>query len=328
MTHTPHPEISIIIPVYRSAAWLGDLILEVQAVLNRMGKSHEIILVDDCSPDHTWQVIQKLAQTMTAVSGLRLMHNEGQVRATLCGLAHAAGEVVITMDDDFQHRPDQLPVLIEALENHPEMDCVLGIFEDKKHALYRNLGSRLVNGLNRLAFNLPPGMRSSGFRALRRQLVDVLLTYKIHNPSLAFMIFSSTHHILNVPLTHADRRAGKSNYTLRKQLRLAVANICHASLLPLRVVSLAGLATSGLSLILMLFYLVRYLLGAILLPGWTTIILLLTFFSGIILFALGVIGEYLFMVLKEVRGRPLYVIREKTPVAIARRERREGLNDE
>ncbi len=232
------------------------------------------------------------------------------MRAKLSGLAHASGDLVVTMDDDFQHRPDQIPIMIEALENHPDMDCALGIFGDKKHALYRNLGSRLVNWLNRLAFNLPPGIRSSGFRVLRRQLVDALLTYDIHNPSLAFLIFSSTHQVMNVPLQHAARRSGQSNYTLRKQLRLAFDNICHASMLPLRAVSLAGLATASLSLMLMLFYLVRHLLGAILVPGWTTIILLLTFFSGMILFALGVIGEYLFMVLKEVRGRPLAFIRE------------------
>ncbi len=316
----PPPDLSIVIPVYRSAPWLKDLIGEISDLLQNLGKRYEIILVDDCSPDNAWQVIQELARAMAAVSGLRLMHNEGQVRATLCGLAHTSGDLVVTMDDDFQHRPDQIPILINALENNGHIDCVLGIFEAKKHALYRNLGSRLVNWLNRLAFNLPPGIRSSGFRALRRQLVDVLLTYDIHNPSLAFLIFSSTHQVMNVPLQHAARRSGQSNYTLRKQLRLAFDNICHASMLPLRAVSLAGLAASSLSLMLMLFYLVRYLLGAILVPGWTTIILLLTFFSGMILFALGVIGEYLFMVLKEVRGRPLYFIREKSPVSVALRD--------
>ncbi|WP_045217516.1 glycosyltransferase family 2 protein [Desulfonatronovibrio magnus] len=309
------PEISIVIPVYRSAPWLEELIQEVSQVLENHSLSHEIILIDDSSPDNSWQVIKDIAKNNTAVRGFQLMNNEGQIRATLCGLRHSQGNIVVTMDDDFQHRPDQILLLIDALNNNPEMDCVLGVFESKKHSLYRNLGSRIINRLNQSAFNMPKGISSSGFRAMRRKLVDAVCAHNILNPSLAMLIFSSTRRVMNITLEHASRRAGKSNYTLRKQFRLAFDNICHASMLPLRLVSLTGLAASGLSLALMIFYFLRYLLGAIHVPGWTTIILLLTFFSGVILFALGVIGEYLFMVLKEVRGSPLYFIRATTASA-------------
>ncbi|WP_291321200.1 glycosyltransferase family 2 protein [Desulfonatronospira sp.] len=311
------PDISIVIPAYKSSAWLNDLVRETASTLNSLELSHEIIIVDDCSPDSTWDVIARTAQDLPNVRGIQLMNNEGQVRATLCGLQHSRGDIVITMDDDFQHRPDQLQRLIQALEHNPEMDCVMGVFEHKKHSFYRNLGSRIINRLNQTAFNMPRGLRSSGFRAMRRQLVEVICAHRILNPSLSMLIFSSTRRVMNISLEHSPRRAGKSNYTLRRQFRLAFDNICHASMLPLRLVSLTGLAASGLSLALMLFYFVRYLLGAILVPGWTTIILLLTFFSGVILFALGVIGEYLFMVLKEVRGRPLYFVRKSLPDANA-----------
>ncbi len=307
------PEISIIIPVYKSSLWLKELVQEVSSVLQGQSLTYEIILVDDSSPDDSWEIISGMASDNIHVRGFQLMNNEGQVRATLCGLHHSRGDIVITMDDDFQHRPDQLPLLIKALSDHPEIDCVMGVFEQKKHSFYRNLGSRIINRLNQAAFKMPRGLRSSGFRAMRRQLVEVICSHQILNPSLSMLIFSSTRRVMNISLQHSPRREGKSNYTLRKQFRLAFDNICHASMLPLRLVSLTGIAASGLSLALMIFYFMRYLLGAIHVPGWTTIILLLTFFSGVILFALGVIGEYLFMVLKEVRGRPLYFVRRSLP---------------
>lgn len=312
MSAKKNPNVSVVIPVYKSCSWLWNLVQEISSVFQGLKKSHEIILVDDCSPDNAWQTIQELAAFAPHVRGFRLMRNEGQVRATLCGLAHSQGDIVVTMDDDFQHRPDQLPILIKALEDNPDMDCVLGIFDHKQHTLYRNLGSRFIQWMNRLAFGLPKNIGSSGFRAMRRELVQVICSYHILHPSLPLLIFSSTQRVMNVSLVHAPRRAGKSNYTLRKQIRLAFDNICQASMLPLRVVSAAGLFASGLSLVLMVFYLLRYLLGAITVPGWTTMVLLLTFFSGVILFALGVIGEYLFMVLKEVRQRPMYFVREST----------------
>ncbi|MFW6005016.1 MAG: glycosyltransferase, partial [Desulfonatronovibrionaceae bacterium] len=131
------PRISVVIPVYRSASWLKDLTREISSVLTGLSLGYEIILVDDCSPDSSWQVIKEISLSNPAVRGFQLMHNEGQVRATLCGLQHSKGAVVITMDDDFQHRPDQLLLLIKTLESNPDMDCVLGVFDQKRHSFYR-----------------------------------------------------------------------------------------------------------------------------------------------------------------------------------------------
>ena len=136
--------LSIVIPVYRSAGCLPELIRQLKAVLDARGRTWEAILVDDCSPDASWSAIRALAARHPEVRGIQLMHNEGQVRATLCGLAHASAPVVATMDDDLQHRPDQLPALLEALEADSGLDCVFGVFEEKRHAAYRNWGSALI----------------------------------------------------------------------------------------------------------------------------------------------------------------------------------------
>lgn len=310
MNDATFSRISIVIPVYKSGLWLGELADAISFAVAPWCGNHEIIFVDDCSPDDTWNRIQDLCRANPHIKGVHLMHNEGQAKATLCGLAHASGEVVVTMDDDFQHLPSELPKLLKALAEESELDCVVGYFMEKQHSSYRNLGSCLIQKINALAFQLPKGVRSSAFRCIRRAVVDAILAQRMMNPAITVLLFSCTRRVISIPVGHAPRRFGHSNYTLFKQLRLALDIITNATMLPLRAVSAFGLATCGLSMILMLYYLIRFFLGKINEPGFITLVLLLTFFSGAILLALGVIGEYIVRVLREVRQRPMYFIRE------------------
>jgi len=302
--------ISVVIPVYRSGRWLGDLAQAIADALRPQCRDYEIIFVDDSSPDDTWEEVAALARANPKVKGLHLMSNEGQTKATLCGLAHASGDVVITMDDDFQHAPDEMHKLLAALREHPDIDCVHGCFEEKKHVLYRNLGSRLVHKINERAFRLPRGVTSSGFRAMRRPVVDAVLAHRSLNPALPVLIFGSTRRVMSIPVKHAVRRGGRSNYTLAKQFRLAFDDICNATMAPLRAVSAVGLVACGLSMLLGIYYGVEFAMGNIRQPGFVTIVLLLIFFSGTILLALGIMGEYMARVLREVSRRPLYIVRE------------------
>jgi dolichol-phosphate mannosyltransferase/undecaprenyl-phosphate 4-deoxy-4-formamido-L-arabinose transferase len=153
-------------------------------------------------------------------------------------------------------------------------------------------------------------VRSSAFRALRRPVVDAIVGQRTMNPSIAVLLFGTTTRVASVAVEHGQRHAGRSNYSFAKQLRLALDNICTATVTPLRVVSAIGLATCTLSAILVCFYLYRYFAGMIRVQGWATTVLLLTFFSGVILLSLGVFGEYLVRVLREVRGRPMYIVRQ------------------
>ncbi len=310
MSTTTPVSLSIVIPVYRSAPCLPELIRQLASVLGAHGRTWEAILVDDCSPDDSWSVIRQLAAEHPQVRGIQLMHNEGQVRATLCGLAAAAAPVIATMDDDLQHRPDQLPKLLAALDANPDLDAVLGFFEEKHHAAYRNLGSALIRRVNAFSFGLPKGIRTSAFRVMRRRLVDALLEYRTASPVISVLIFSTTRRVISIPVEHSPRFAGRSNYSLARQFRMAFDTICNVTLLPLRLASGLGFIACAASLLLTAWFLIQFLMGRIRVPGWTTVVLLVTFFSGVILLAVGMIGEYMVRVLHEVRQRPACFVRE------------------
>lgn len=312
MNNPQNPALSVVIPVYNASGSLSELLRQLVGVLSKSESGYEIILVDDCSPDNSWQVIQELALLYPQIRGFQLMHNEGQATATLCGMARAAGEIVVTMDDDLQHPPDQLPRLLETLKAHPEIDCVLGYFEEKHHAFYRNVGSALIRKINAAAFGLPASVRSSAFRALRRPVLDAIVNQRTMSAAMPALLFGTTRRVMSIPVDHAPRHAGKSSYSFGKQLALALDNICNATMLPLRLVSVLGLLMCALSMVLVVFYLTRYFMGIIQVAGWATVVLLLTFFSGVTLLSLGVFGEYLVRVLREVRQRPMYVVRETT----------------
>lgn len=318
--HADSVKISVVIPVYKSGPCLPELLRQLTDQLERMRGPHEIILVDDDSPDDTWNVVQELVPRYPRVTASRLMRNSGQARATLCGISHARGEIVVTMDDDLQHRPDQLPKLVDALDNNPGADCVFGYFEQKRHAGYRNIGSRVIRWVNARAFGLPRDIRSSSFRAMRRPVAAALATHGTANPAIPALVYGTTRRIISIPVEHAPRHAGESNYTLSKQLRLALDNICNVSMLPLRAVSVMGLAICFLGAVFVVNVLVRYMLGRIGVAGWTTVVILVSFFSGITLLSLGIIGEYMVRVLREVHGAPRYVERETIGRSAAGRE--------
>ena len=309
--NAPTKSITVVVPVYNSSDCLPEFMRQLTQELDALGANYDVVLVEDCSPDNSWEVLQELVPQYPRASIIQLMQNEGQARATLCGLAHAKGDIVITMDDDLQHRPDQLPKLIDALLSDPGLDCVFGCFAEKHHAGYRNLASKAIRQINARAFGLPKDVRSSGFRVMHRKVAAAMVAQKTANPAIPALLFGSTRRVKSVAVEHAPRFAGTSNYTLAKQFRLAFDNICTVTMLPLRAVSALGLLVCTLSGGLVLFYLTRYLLGRIGVPGWTTVVILLAFFSGVILLSLGVMGEYLVRVLREVRQAPMYVVRNK-----------------
>lgn len=302
--------ISIVIPVYNSAPCLVPLVAQLETSLRTLAPVYEIIFVEDDSPDDSWEILTSIQKENRNVSIYRLMRNAGQHAATLCGLSHARFEVVVTMDDDLQHRPDQLVHLVTELLNHPETDCVFGIFKKKFHKPYRNFGSDLIRSINNKAFGLPRDKGTSGFRVMKHSLAKAMAEQKSVNPSLPVILFNCTRKVRSVEVAHAPRYAGESNYTLVKQFRLAFDNICNATMLPLRLVSMAGVTLSGISVLLSLQVLFKYFTGIINAPGWTTVVLLICFFSGMIMLSLGIIGEYLVRVLREVNKKPLYIVRE------------------
>lgn len=283
----------------------------LRRVLDELGREDEIIFVDDASCDDSWEVIARLAQQDPHVQGIRLMNNSGQARATLCGIKHASGQYVATMDDDLQQYPEDLPKLITALDTCPDVDCAIGEFEQKRHSFYRNIGSRLMYRIYAHAFELPRGIRTSSFRVMRKNVARTLTSYETRNPVLSGLLFSTTKRVVNVPVRHALRQQGQSGYSIAGQISLALDSICSFTNIPLRLITALGITSFALAVLFAGLLLALKLLDRISVPGWTTVVLLILGFSGLIMLSLGIVGEYLVRIIRELSGVPLYIERDR-----------------
>lgn len=296
------------IPCYRSGEWLADLVERVSLAMENL--DHEIILVNDCSPDNiTWPAIFGIARDNDHVRGIDLARNVGQFAALMCGLSVARGENVITIDDDFQHPPEEIPKLIAGLED--DVDVVIGVYDEKQHGGFRNLGSSLMNRVFR-SFGKPDDVRMGSFRLLRRSVVDTLLDFGTVRPVPGAMILQTTSRIRNVDVQHAPRIRGESGYSIPRLVASTIDNVINATTAPLRLISGLGLIIAAFSAGVMTFYLLRALIADQAVPGFSTTVILITFFGGATLLAIGILGEYVARMVAESARPPLYAIRART----------------
>lgn len=303
-------KISIVVPVYNSARWLEELVTRISAALQDCVQEYEVILVNDGSPQaDVWPAIASLCKKDSRVQGIDLLYNSGQFIATMCGLEHASGDYVITMDDDLQHPPEELPKLIEAMEEG-DFDCIFGVYEQVRENLFRRVGSKLTNGLVTKLYNRPKGIKSNSLRIMTKELAKTISMYKTSRPQISPLIFICTRNIGNVVVRHEPRKYGKSGYSLRKLLSATFNSIINVSTLPLDIVSGIGIASSCLAFVIGLVYLGMFFLGEIAVPGFTAQILVTVFFSGLILMGIGIVGKYIGRIITEITGLPRYVVRE------------------
>ena len=303
------PAFSIVIPVYNSARILPELHRRLTAVMRTLGKPYEIIFVDDCGRDSSWNVLQELATNDHTVTAIQLMRNAGQSNATLCGLAHARGGTIITMDDDLQHPPEEIPALIQALG--PDVDVVMGVPKEKKHNWFRRLGSSAMHDINCYLLGKDRNLRFTSFRLMRGAVVEGLLTLRTLSPALGPMINSVTHRIINTTVQHDSRKEGRSGYTFRRLFSQTMSNLIGYSMLPLRLLAVMGGVGIILSVTFAVVLVARYLMGGINVPGWTSIALLLVLISGFNFFAFAIIGEYVLRILQRVNATPQYFVRSR-----------------
>ena len=239
------------------------------------------------------------------------MRNFGQHHALLCGLAHSRGELIVTMDDDLQHPPEETLKLIDAIRANDDIDVVLGDYEVKQHHVFRNLGSYARRTIMSWVFQCDRSLPMTSFRAMRRIVAEQLLADQSTFPRINTMLLGITGRIQGVPVRHEPRKHGRSTYSFRRLMRDALTNILINSSLPLQLISYVGFVSAALSFLLAFYYLSRYLSGGVGVAGWTTVVLLILFTSGLLLFSFGVVGEYLIRILKEVRKPPRYIVRTK-----------------
>ena len=299
---------SVVIPVYRSARILPELHRRLTAIMQTLNESYEIIFVEDCGRDDSWQILQELAVDDSAVTVIQLMRNSGQSNATLCGLANAHGRIIITMDDDLQHPPEEIPALIKALA--ADVDVVMGAPKEKKHHWFRRLGSSAMHNVNCYLLGKDRSLRFTSFRLMRRAVVDGLLTMRTLSPALGPMINTVTRRIVNTTVQHAPRQEGRSGYTFSRLAAQTMSNLIGYSMLPLRLLAIVGGAGILVSVGFAVGLVVHYLGGGVI-PGWTSTTLLLVMLSGFNFFAFAILGEYVLRILQRVNATPQYFVRAR-----------------
>lgn len=310
LKHMPEAlDLSVVVPVYRSETTLRALIERLRVVLDATGMSYEVVMVEDGSPDGAWQVLQELqARFPDQIVAIQLMRNYGQHNALMCGFRHARGRLILTMDDDLQNPPEEIPKLLAAIQA-TGCDLMYGNYDVKEHHWCRNLSSGIVNKFYRLVFRSPVTVTS--FRVIRRELLETVFDYSLNFTFVDGLLAWNTQRIGSTLVEHHPRANGRSGYSLGKLVVLALNLFTNFSLLPLQVVSACGLLAAAGGFAGGIYYLVRYAMSGITVPGYASIILATLVLGGTQLLALGVIGEYIGRLHLNINRKPQYRLRTK-----------------
>lgn len=300
--------LSIVIPVYNSELSLPPLVEQLESVFQEMGlTSFEVIFVNDASKDGSWNVVESLVARKPWIRGINLMRNYGQHNALLCGIRTARFPIIVTMDDDLQHPPSEVPKLLAALT--AQLDVVYGTPEKEQHGFFRDMASVVTKMALQSAMGASIARKVSAFRVFRTQLRDAFATYSSPYVSIDVLLTWATTKFGSLPVRHDARTMGKSNYTFRKLVRHAVNMITGFSVLPLRLATFIGFGFALFGMVLLLFVLGRYLISGSTVQGFTFLASVISLFSGVQLFALGIMGEYLARMHFRMMDRPTYTVR-------------------
>ncbi|SEK22309.1 glycosyltransferase family 2 protein [Nonomuraea pusilla] len=302
--------VSVVIPCYRSAQTLPALVSRLLATLDAAAVRHEVVLVVDGSPDDTWATAAGLARRFPEVRAIHLSRNYGQHNALIAGIREAAFDVVVTMDDDLQHPPEQIPLLLAALEGD-RLDLVYGIPHEEEHGVLRSLASRSVKACMSGALGIRTARTISAFRAFRTRLRDGFTALSGPHASIDVALSWVAARIGSVHVHMDERRHGRSNYTARLLFRHAFNMLLGYSSAPLRAASYLGFLAGLVGLLLAAVVLWRFATGDTTVAGFTSIASMVALFSSAQLISIGVLGEYVGRVHAHGMGRPTYVVRER-----------------
>lgn len=298
--------VSVVVPVYDSPA-LEALASGIAAVFRESPDDYEIIFVDDGSPDpHIWETLERLVRD-EHIRAFQLTRNFGQQAATLCGLRESRGDLVVTMDDDLQHDPADIPRLLA----HANRDVVIAQFARKEHGLFRRLASRVKGVFDEIVIKKPKHLQLSSFRLLNRMTVDGVLSIRTPNPFLPALVFHITRDVVGVTVGHAPRAGGRSGYTLRSLLRVFSNLIINNSSILLRIAATTGMSFALASFTLAGFVVYRKLAHKVAVQGWTSLFAALLLIGGLILVSIGIMGEYLIRIIESSERRPTYFVRRR-----------------
>jgi glycosyltransferase involved in cell wall biosynthesis len=302
------PRLSIVVPLYNAAATLPALHAEISAL--DVPGGHELIMVNDGSRDETEAVALKLTrESRLPTRFLSLSRNFGEHNAVLAGLRVVSGRYAVTMDDDLQNPPAEALKLLAVAEAE-QRDVVFGVYERKEHAWWRNAGSWLTNRIADFVVDKPRKLYLCSFRCLSRFVVDEITKSRTPYPYVDGLIFQVTQNVGTVRVRHVERAQGSSGYNLRKLVRLWISMLVNVSVLPLRLMTLAGLITSALGFLAVIEVVLERILST---PrtGWSSLMAAILLLSGTQLLLLGILGEYVGRIYLGISEKPQSVVRQE-----------------
>jgi glycosyltransferase involved in cell wall biosynthesis len=302
--------ISVVVPVYNSAESLESLISRLEPILSGLVSQFEVLLINDCSSDGSWDAVMRLAAAHDWVRGISLMRNYGQHNALLCGIRAVRFGTIITIDDDLQNPPEEIPKLIAKLQQGA--DVVYGTPERQQHGLLRDLSSKITKIALQTAMGAETARYVSPFRAFRTSVRTSFAAYRSPFASIDVLLTYGTTRFTHVVVQHEPRRIGTSNYSFRSLFAHALNMVTGFSTVPLKVSTYVGFFFSVFGMGSLAYVLIRYIIAGSSVAGFPFLASVISIFSGAQLFALGMIGEYLARIHLRTMERPTYTVRETT----------------
>ena len=304
--------VSIVVPVYHSALILPKLVEQIYAEMLKedLAEQFELLLVNDCSTDNSWEIIRSLASTHDFIKGISLRRNFGQHNAIMAGLNYVRGDMVVIMDDDLQHPPCAIGDMIGALS--AGYDVCYTRYLNRKHAYWKKLGSAFNDWVATRLLNKPKGLYLSSFKAIRKEVVAEIIKYDGPFAYVDGLILDVTRSITTVDIAHQARYEGAGNYTLRRSLALYMGMATSFSILPLRIASYTGIMLAVLSFFMLIYIVLKKLTNPELPAGWASLVVTVLFVGGVQTLCMGVIGEYLGRTYLKLNRKPQFVIASTT----------------
>ncbi len=303
--------VSFIIPCYRSEETIEDVINEIEGAMDMLVLySYEIILVNDCSPDNTWGKICELVKEHDEIHGISLAKNFGQHAALMAGFNAAKGDIIVCLDDDGQTPADEVGKLLYQIEKGA--DVVYARYAHKQHNIFRNFGSAMNEWMAHVMLGKPKDLFVSSYFAARRFVVDEMVKYKSSYPYVIGLVLRTTRNIVNVDVTHRARTVGSSGYTFSKLMALWINGFTAFSIKPLRIGTLMGAVIACFGFLYGIYTIIKKLLYPDLpIVGFSALMSMLTFMSGMLMLMVGLTGEYIGRIYISQNNNPQYVIRDE-----------------
>ncbi len=305
----PEKLISFVIPCYRSERTIGGVVDEINAAMQSMPQyRYEIILVNDASPDNTFEVIQKLCKQQKNICGVNLAKNFGQHAALMAGFHYVRGDIAVCLDDDGQTPANEVGKLLHEIEEGS--DVVYARYGQKQHSVFRNFGSKVNDKMLNMMLSKPKELYVSSYFAAKRFVIDEMLRYQNPYPYVIGLVLRTTKKITNVEVTHRERQAGTSGYTIGKLLALWFNGFTAFSVKPLRIATIIGIFFSCVGFLYGIYTIIKKFVIPDVPVGFSALMSVIVFFGGVLLLMLGIIGEYIGRIYISLNNSPQYVVRE------------------